>query len=73
MSRWSIHAKYCNIVIKQLCGLKTWSRCRGSIVACPALYKHNPVYSVHKGNFNGGVYSCSGAAAGQAQGFKQVS
>ena len=22
---------------------------------------------MHKGNFNGGVYSCSGAAAGQAQ------
>ena len=22
---------------QQFCGLKTWSRCRGSVVACPAL------------------------------------
>ena len=36
MSKRSSQNKYCNN--KQLCGLKTWSRCRGNIVACPALH-----------------------------------
>ena len=44
MPRWSSHTKYCNIAIKNnFVGLKTWSRCRNSIVACPALDSQHKV------------------------------
>ena len=44
MPRWSSHTKYCNIAIKNnFVGLKTWSRYRNSIVACPALDSQHKV------------------------------
>ena len=40
MSKWSSQNKYRqNDIINRFFGLKMWSRCRGSVVACPALQK----------------------------------
>ena len=40
--KWSSHSKYRhNARHQQLRGLKTWPRCRGGVVACPALNTSN--------------------------------
>ena len=37
VSKYSSHNEYSPNAIINIFGLKTWSRCRGSVVACPAL------------------------------------
>ena len=37
VSKYSSHNEYSPYAIINIFGLKTWSRCRGNVVACPAL------------------------------------
>ena len=37
VSKFSCHNEYSDYNKQQFVGLNTWSRCRGSFVACPAL------------------------------------